>query len=84
MRGLWSWRRFALLVQPLFEFKKFFKFLPAWAWRGVGCLGGVLGGYLCLGEVVFWAYVFDGELFMLDFACEGGGLLVPTWDNFRE
>ena len=33
MRGLWSWRRFELLVQPLFEFYKFFKFLPAWAKR---------------------------------------------------
>ena len=39
---------------------------------GVGCFGGVLGGYLVLGEDVFWAYVFDGELLTLDFACEGG------------
>ena len=45
---------------------------------GVGCLGGVLGGYLVLGEDIFWAYVFNGELLTLDFACEGGGLLVPT------
>ena len=52
---------------------------------GVGCLGGVLGGYLSLGEDVLWAYVFaGGELLMLDFACEVGGLLVPTWVNFRE
>ena len=51
---------------------------------GVGCLGGVLGGYLVLGENVFWAYVFNGELLTLDFACERGGQLVPTWDNFWE
>ena len=52
---------------------------------GVGCLGGVLGGYLGLEEDVFWAYdLAGGELLMLDFGCEGGGLLVPTWDDFRE
>ena len=53
--------------------------------EGVGCLGGVLSGYLGLGEDVFWAYDFaGGELLMLDFGCEWGELLVPTWDNFRE
>ena len=43
---------------------------------GVGCLGGVLGGYLVLGDVL-WAYE-EGELLLLDFVFEGGGLLVPT------
>ena len=52
---------------------------------GVGCLGGVLGGYLGLGGDVFSTYdLAGGELLMLDFGCEGGGLLVPTWDDFRE
>ena len=52
---------------------------------GVGCLGGVFSGYLGLEEDVFWAYdLAGGELLVLDFGCEGGGLLVPTWDDFRE
>ena len=54
MRGLWSCRRFTLLVQPLFEVEEFLKFLPPrlkdLTLGGVGCLGGVLGGYLGLGE----------------------------------
>ena len=50
---------------------------------GVGCLGGVLGGYLGLGDDVLWAYEGE-ELILLDFVFEWGGLLVPTWDNFWE
>ena len=40
---------------------------------GVGCLGGVLGGYFGLGDFMSWAYVR---------AFEVGQLLVPTWDDF--
>ena len=41
---------------------------------GVGCLGGVLGGYfLLLGDFISCAY--DLEV---------GELLVPTWVDFRE
>ena len=43
--------------------------------EGVGCLGGVLGGYFGLGDLVCWAY---------DLVLEVGELLVPTWDDFRE
>ena len=55
MRGLWSWRRLTLLVQPLFKIEEFFKFLPAWAegsdvGRSGLFRGWVLGGYLDLGE----------------------------------
>ena len=42
---------------------------------GVGCLGGVLGGYLGLGDFIRCAY---------DFVLEVGELLVPTWVDFRE
>ena len=80
MRGPWSWRRFPLLVQPLFKFQELFEFLPAWAERSDPGRSALFRWGL--GGDDFWAYV--GELLVLDLFFEGGELSVPTWADFWE